>query len=106
MVRASEERSDFKGSRFDTGKTGERDGGDRTQKGPRYVMRSVGWVPSCKCNAGDPVPCKILDPFSGAGTTGIAAMRHGQDAVLIELNPDYCKIAEQRLQSEGITGPQ
>ena len=37
MERTSVQRGDFKGSRFDTGKTGDRDGGDRTQTGPRYV---------------------------------------------------------------------
>ena len=97
MVRTSVQRADFKGSRFDTGKTGSRDGGDRTQTGPRYVMRSVGWAPSCKCKDDNPMPCKVLDPFAGAGTTGLAALRHGRDAVLIELNSEYCKIMEKRL---------
>ena len=52
-----------------------------------------GWAPSCKCKD-DPMPCKVLDPFAGAGTTGLAALRHGRDAVLIELNSEYCKIME------------
>jgi hypothetical protein len=102
MERTSVQRADFKGSRFDTGKTGSRDGGDRTQTGARYVMRSAGWMPSCKCNGGNPMPCKVLDPFAGAGTTGLAALRHGRNAVLIELNPEYCKIMERRLAGEAI----
>ena len=101
LERTSVQRADFKGSRFDTGKTGSRDGGDRTQAGPRYVMRSAGWAPSCKCKD-DPMPCKVLDPFAGAGTTGLAALRHGRDAVLIELNSEYCKIMKQRLAGEAI----
>ena len=44
-----------------------------------------------------PMPCKVLDPFAGAGTTGLAALRHGRDAVLIELSSEYCKIMERRL---------
>ena len=48
------------------------------------------------------MPCKVLDPFAGAGTTGLAALRHGRDAVLIELNSEYCKIMEQRLAGEAI----
>ena len=56
-----------------------------------------GWAPSCKCNDGNPMPCKVLDPFAGAGTTGLAALRHGRDAVLIELNSEYCKIMEEAL---------
>jgi DNA modification methylase len=102
MERTSVQRADFKGSRFDTGKTGSRDGGDRTQTGARYVMRSAGWAPSCKCNGDNPVPCKVLDPFAGAGTTGLAALRHGCDAVLIELGSEYCKIMEKRLAGEAI----
>ena len=49
-----------------------------------------------------PTPCKVLDPFAGAGTTGFAALRLGRDAVLIELNSEYCKVMEQRLAGEGI----
>lgn len=40
----------------------------------------------------------ILDPFSGAGTTGIAARKHNRNAILIELNPQYIEIAKKRLQ--------
>lgn len=40
----------------------------------------------------------ILDPFSGAGTTGIAAKKHNRNAVLIELNPKYIEIAKKRIQ--------
>jgi DNA modification methylase len=42
----------------------------------------------------------VLDPFAGTGTTGCAAMKHGRDAVLIELNPKYVHMAEQRLAGE------
>src|SRR5688572_10431046 len=56
---------------------------------------TVGWAPSCSCNAGV-VPCTVLDPFAGSGTTGDVAIRNGRDAVLIELNPEYAKLAERR----------
>jgi DNA modification methylase len=39
----------------------------------------------------------VLDPFGGAGTTGLVADRLGRDAILIELNPEYAAIAERRL---------
>lgn len=43
-------------------------------------------------------PCDtVLDPFGGAGTTGLVAQRHGRDAILCELNPAYIEIAERRL---------
>lgn len=42
----------------------------------------------------------VLDPFAGAGTTGVAASRLGRSFVGIELNPDYCKIAQDRISVE------
>jgi len=39
----------------------------------------------------------ILDPFGGAGTTGVVASRHGRNATLIELNESYVKMSEQRV---------
>lgn len=39
----------------------------------------------------------VLDPFAGAGTTGLAARNLGRHAVLIELNPEYVEIAKRRL---------
>lgn len=38
----------------------------------------------------------VLDPFAGSGTTGQVALELGRKAVLIELNPDYVKLIEQR----------
>lgn len=38
----------------------------------------------------------ILDPFGGSGTTGKVALELGRSATLIELNPEYCKLIEQR----------
>ncbi|MFQ6550485.1 DNA-methyltransferase [Aestuariibius sp. 2305UL40-4] len=39
----------------------------------------------------------VLDPFAGAGTTGLVADAMGADATLIELNPDYCDLIRERL---------
>jgi len=50
--------------------------------------------------AGCPEGGTVLDPFGGAGTTGIVADRLARDAVLIELNPDSCSAAQTRLRSE------
>lgn len=38
----------------------------------------------------------ILDPFSGSGTTGIAANELNRKAILIELNPTYAEISKKR----------
>lgn len=47
--------------------------------------------------AGCPEGGTVLDPFFGAGTTGLVAERHGRHAIGIELNPDYVDIAMRRL---------
>jgi DNA modification methylase len=39
----------------------------------------------------------ILDPFSGAGTTGVVAEKLGRKYIGIELNPSYVKMAEDRI---------
>lgn len=47
--------------------------------------------------SGSPVGGMVLDPFSGSGTTGLVALRHGRRFVGIELNPQYVKMAQQRI---------
>jgi len=41
----------------------------------------------------------ILDPFLGSGTTAVACKQLNRNFIGIEINPDYCKIAEKRLAS-------
>lgn len=48
--------------------------------------------------AGCPKGGTVLDPFGGAGTTGLVADRLGRDAILIELNPAYAEMAAERLR--------
>lgn len=50
--------------------------------------------------AGCPVGGMVLDPFGGAGTTGLVADRLGRDAILIELNPEYATMAERRIAND------
>lgn len=50
--------------------------------------------------AGCPAGGTVLDPFGGAGTTGLVADRLGRNAVLVELNPAYAAIAEQRIAND------
>jgi len=42
----------------------------------------------------------VLDPFTGSGTVGVVALRHGRDFVGVELNPDYAAIAEDRITAD------
>jgi DNA modification methylase len=41
----------------------------------------------------------ILDPFSGSGTTGVAAIRLGRRFVGWEMNPEYVEMARKRMAS-------
>jgi DNA modification methylase len=50
--------------------------------------------------AGCPKGGVVLDPFGGAGTTGLVADRLGRDAILIELNPEYAEMAERRIKDD------
>ena len=73
--------------------------------------RTTGWEPGCLClididrgwgqppdqDSPPPIPCTVLDPFCGSGTSLLVACRMGRDAIGIELSPDYVKLAEHRI---------
>lgn len=50
--------------------------------------------------AGCPKGGVVLDPFGGAGTTALVALRHGRRAALIELNPAYAQMSRRRIETE------
>ena len=49
--------------------------------------------------AGCPAGGVVLDPFGGSGTTAGVAIKHGRDAVLCELNPDFAELIPARIDS-------
>ena len=49
--------------------------------------------------AGCPKNGLVLDPFSGAGTTGVVCKKTGRNFIGIELNPNYCKMAQERIDN-------
>lgn len=61
--------------------------------------RTIGWSAGCKC-AAEIVPCRVLDPFAGAGTTVMVARRMQRHAVGIELNPEYAAMARRRVTED------
>ncbi len=42
----------------------------------------------------------VMDCYTGSGSILCAAVRMGRHFIGIEINPDYCKIAEKRIQEE------
>ena len=58
---------------------------------------TTGWQPTCTCDAGATVPCVVLDPFSGSGTTGVVSVQRGRHFVGIDLKAAYHMLAKERL---------
>jgi site-specific DNA-methyltransferase (adenine-specific) len=65
-------------------------------RGDHHAMMSAALAERCVM-LGLPVGATILDPFAGLGTVGLAAIQHGRNSVLVELNPDYAARIRQRL---------
>ncbi len=57
-------------------------------------------LPAYCIKAGCPQGGVVLDPFFGAGTTGLVASKLGRNFIGIELNPEYVEIAKRRLGNE------
>ena len=65
-----------------------------------HEIETVGWQPDCECDA-DTVPCRVLDPFGGSGTTAMVSNRLRRDATIIEISPDYADMAAKRISDDG-----
>lgn len=50
--------------------------------------------------AGCPQGGVVLDPFGGAGTVALVADRRQRNAIVVELNPTYAEMAENRIRNE------
>lgn len=61
------------------------------------ATRTTGWEPTCPCPPAEPVPCMVLDPFLGSGTTIAVARELGRHGVGCELNPEYAALARIRI---------
>ena len=59
-------------------------------------VKTIGWRPTCKCNA-EIVPPVVCDIFMGSGTVALVAKKLGVNYVGIELNPKYIAMAEKRI---------
>ena len=65
-------------------------------KGAHFAAYPPKLVETCLL-AGCPPDGIVLDPFLGSGTTAAVAKQMGRHYIGIELNPDYCTLAEQRI---------
>ena len=63
------------------------------------LVTTTGWRAGCDHDA-PVVPCTVLDPFAGAGTTLLVADRLQRDAIGVELNVEYTRMAMQRCRDD------
>jgi site-specific DNA-methyltransferase (cytosine-N4-specific) len=70
-------------------------------KGAHFATFPSKLIQSCIL-AGCPKGGIVLDPFGGSGTTGAVAKELGRKSVLIELNPEYLKLIEERLGKQEV----
>jgi DNA modification methylase len=68
-------------------------------KGAHFATMPAELAERC-IKAGSAVGDMVLDPFGGAGTTGLVADQMGRDATLIELNPTYAAMASARIADD------
>jgi excisionase family DNA binding protein len=66
--------------------------------GSHFAPYPVEFAEKC-VRCGCPEGGTVLDPFAGSGTTLIAALRAGRNAIGVELNPDYCRFASERMST-------
>jgi len=77
---------------------------DDTKKANRDPQRhvttvdSLGFTRSCECVNATAVPCVVLDPFAGAGTTNAVAASMGRSSIGIEINPATATLARERIR--------
>jgi hypothetical protein len=74
----------------------------------RLDVQTLGFEPSCSHGDGS-ARGVVLDPFAGAGTTGLVALQHGREFVGIELSPEYAAMARERIETTvrlGFRSPQ
>lgn len=60
---------------------------------------TVGWAMTCECGYRTPAPALVLDPFAGAGSAAIAALKLGRSFVGVELEHGYVEMIENRLRA-------
>jgi DNA modification methylase len=69
----------------------------RPYKGAHFATFPPALIEPCIL-AGCPKFGTVLDPFGGSGTTGQVALSKERSAVLVELNPSYIPLINERIE--------
>lgn len=70
--------------------------GSKPYAGAHFAVFPSALIEPCVL-AGSPTGGVALDPFFGAGTTGVVSVKHGRRYVGIEINPKYAEMASARI---------
>jgi len=79
----------------DEGRQSYRDGSDNRRVRPscggmsKSEYTTTGWTPTCECDADNPVPCIVLDPFCGSGTAGRVATKLRRQFIGLDVSHKY-----------------
>jgi site-specific DNA-methyltransferase (cytosine-N4-specific) len=76
----------------------------RPYRGPHFAAYPIDLPLRC-ISAGCPPGGMVLDPFTGSGTTGLAAIQLGRQFTGIDISPDFAKLAAGRL-AQAVAGRQ
>jgi hypothetical protein len=71
----------------------------RGRDSPQGVDRLVGAAGGAAAPA-QPIPCTVLDPFLGSGTTALVADRLQRHAIGIDLSLTYAEMAQRRIEMD------
>ena len=72
-------------------------------KGAHFAVMPEALVEPCVVSSTNPNDL-VLDPFTGSGTVGVVAVKHGRRFVGVEINPDYALMAASRIYKQTTTG--
>lgn len=61
---------------------------------------TLNWKKTCGCKTKKCKPAVVLDPFSGAATTGVVALQQGRRYIGIDVKKEYLDLSWKRLQKE------
>jgi hypothetical protein len=90
---------------WDTGEGGHgtvhRNGRESGETGKAVLgSKTVGWQPTCKCGEATTVPAVVIDPFNGAGTTGLVTTRLHRDYIGFDLSNEYIAMSKRRIEQD------
>lgn len=97
IVEPSEEYAKMLGKSMHNHENDDIRGWSQHKKSVNAEYKTLGWLPSCKCDAGIVRPV-VLDPFGGSVTTSKVAKELGRKSIYIDTSEKYLEMARKRIQ--------